>query len=180
MGKRDQRRHQNPPDSTRESVLWWTGEGFGACSFSAFGSEGLDYSDGGCQVAHPGLTWSISLVVDGTGTRAPYRLVLGASLPQLGDLAPRHAEECYLVLPLDYDSSEGTGPDVPRMPDAVFPDWSGTEDDRATAIGQCVASVVRYARQVDSLDELRARYSVGDYDGAFMIAPLRSLLDETS
>ena len=66
------------------------------------------------------------------------------------------------------------------MPDAVFPDWSGTEDERATAIAQCVASVVRYARQVDSLDELRARYSVGDYDGAFIIAPLRLLLEEAS
>ncbi len=147
---------------------------------SAFESEGLDYVGGGCQVAHPDLTWSMSMVVDGIGTRAPYRLVLGASLPQLGDLSPRNAEDCYLFWPLDYESSDEARPGAPRMPDAVFPDWSGTEDDRATAIAQCVASVVRYARQVDSLDELRARYSVGDYDGAFIIAPLRQLLEEAS
>jgi hypothetical protein len=147
---------------------------------SAFESEGLDYVDGGCQVAHPGLTWSISLVVDGTGRRAPYRLVLGASLPQLGDLAPRNAEDCYLFLPLDYESGDESRPGAPRTPDAVFPDWSGTEDDQATAIGHYVASVVRYARHVDSLDELRARYSLGDYDGAFVVARLRQLLEEAS
>lgn len=146
---------------------------------SAFESEGLDYAGGGCQVAHPGLTWSISLVIDGTGTRAPYRLVLGASLPQLGDVTPRNAEDCYLVLPIDYDTSEDRA-GVPRMPDAVFPEWSGTEDDQAAIIGRCVASVMHYARQVDSLDELRARYWAGDYDGAFMIAPLRHLLEEAS
>jgi hypothetical protein len=145
---------------------------------SAFEAEGMDYVGGGCQVAHPDLTWSMSLVVDGTGTRAPYRLVLGASLPQLGDLAPHNAEDCYLFLPLDYESSEEARPGTPFMPDAVFPDWSGTQDDRARAVLQCVASVVRYARQVDSLDELRARYSDGDYDSAFIIAPLRKLLEE--
>jgi hypothetical protein len=66
------------------------------------------------------------------------------------------------------------------MPDAAFPDWGGTDDDRATAIGQCVAGAVHYVRQVDSLDELRARYSLGDFDGALIIAPLRQLLDEAS
>lgn len=147
---------------------------------SAFESEGLEYVGGGCQVAHPGLTWSISLVVDGTGTRAPYRLVLGASLPQLGDLAPRNAEDCYLFLPLSYMRSDEASPGALRMPDAAFPNWSGTEDDRGRAIDQCVTSVVRYARQVDSLDGLRARYVVGDYDGAFIIAPLRQLLEDAS
>ena len=145
---------------------------------SALESEGLDYVGGGCQVAHPGLTWSISLVVDGIGTRAPYRLVLGASLPQLGSLAPRNAEDCALFLPLSYGSGDEARPGAPRMPEAVFPDWPGTEEDRATAIGQCVASVASYTRQVDSVDELRARYSVGDYDGAFLIAPLRQLLED--
>jgi hypothetical protein len=145
---------------------------------SAFESEGLDYVGGGCQVAHADLTWSMSLVVDGTGTRAPYRLILGASLPKLGDLAPRNAEECYLFLPLNHESSDGPRPGVPRMPDAAFPDWAGTEDARARAIDECVASVVRYARQVDSVDGLRARYSAGDYGGAFIIAPLRKLLEE--
>ena len=147
---------------------------------SALESEGLNYAGGGCQVVHSDLTWSISLVVDGTGTRAPYRLVLGASFPQLGDLAPRKAEDCYLFWPLAHVDSDTAGPGAPRMPNAVFPDWSGAEDDRATAIAQCVASVVRYARQVDSLDELRARYFVGEYDGAFIIAPVRQLLEEAS
>lgn len=147
---------------------------------SAFAFEGLDYVGGGCQVAHPALTWSISLVIDGSGERAPYRLVLGASLPQLGELAPRNAEDCHLFLPLGFEAGDEAGPGAPGMPDAAFPDWEGTEDDRATAIAQCVASVARYARQVVSLNELRARYSVGDYDGAFIIAPLRRLLEQAS
>ena len=63
---------------------------------------------------------------------------------------------------------------------AVFPEWTGTEDDRVTAIAQCVSSVVRYVRQVDSMEELRARYSVGEYKGAFIIASLRLLLEEAS
>lgn len=147
---------------------------------SALESEGLDYEGSGCRVAHADLTWSISLVVDGSGPRAPYRLVLGASLPQLGDLAPRNAEDCYLVLPLGYESGDGVRPGVPCMPDAVFPDWSGAEDDRARAIVQCVASAVRYAREVDSLDELRARHNVGDYDSAFIVAPMRQLLEEAN
>lgn len=149
---------------------------------SAFESEGLSYVDGGCQIVHRYLTWSISLVVDGTGTRAPYRLILGASLAQLGDLAPRNAEDCYLVWPLAYEGNDTDtiDPGVPRMPDAVFPDWPGADEDRATAISQCVASVVRYARRVDSPAELRAHYSTGEYDGALIIAPMRGLLDEAS
>jgi hypothetical protein len=147
---------------------------------SAFESESLDYAGGGCHVVHPELTWSMSLVVDGTGTRAPYRLVLGASLPQLGDRAPRNAEDCYLFWPLAYEGSDAASPGALRMPAAVFPDWPGTEDGRSTAIGQCVASAVRYARQVDSLDELRARYSVGEYDSAFIVTRLRLLLEDAS
>lgn len=46
----------------------------------------------------------------------------------------------------------------------------------ASALG----GAVRYVRQVDSLDELRARYALGDFDGALIIAPLRQLLDEAS
>lgn len=83
-------------------------------------------------------------------------------------------------MPLGYEGSDGPGPGAPRMPDAAFPDWSGTANDRATAIAQCVASVAQYVRQIDSLDELRARYSVGGYDGAFIIAPLRRLLEQAS
>lgn len=147
---------------------------------AAFESEGLKYTGGGCQVVHSDLTWSISLMVDGTGTRAPYRLGLGVSLAQLGDLAPRNAEDCYLFLPLGYEGGDAIGSSVPRMPDAAFPAWGGTDDDRATAIGQCVGGAVRYVRQVDSLDELRARYALGDFDGALIIAPLRQLLDEAS
>lgn len=147
---------------------------------SAFESEGLKYADGGCQVVHPDLTWSISLVVDGSGTRAPYRIVLGASLARLGDLAPRDAEDCYLVWPLAYEGGGTDDSGAPHMPDAAFPDWSGADQDRATAIAQCVASVVRYARQVDSLGGLRARYSAGEYEGALIIAPMRRLLDEAS
>ena len=147
---------------------------------SAFKAEGLDYRDGGCQVVHPDLTWSVSLVLDGTGMKAPYRLVLGASVSQLGDLAPRNAEDCYLFWPVAYESSDAASPATLRMPDAAFPAWSGTEYERAVAIAQCVASVVAYARQVDSLEELRRRYSVGEYDGAFIIAPLRVLLEAPS
>jgi hypothetical protein len=147
---------------------------------SAFESERLDYAEGGCQIVHADLTWSLSLIVDGNGTSAPYRLVLGASLAQLGDLAPRKAEDCYLFWPLPFVRSDAVGPDAPRMPDAAFPDWSGSDHDRVTAIAQCVADVVRYARQVDSLDEMRARHSAGDYEGAFIIAPMRRLLEEVS
>ena len=63
-------------------------------SLLAFKSEGLDYTGGGCQVVHGDLTWSISVVPDGFGADAPYRLVIGASVPQLGSLAPRNAEDC--------------------------------------------------------------------------------------
>ena len=129
---------------------------------SAFASEGLDYEDGGCQVVHPDLTWSLSLVVDGPGPQAPYRLVLGASLPQLSDEAPRTAEDCYLVWFLSFEGVD-TADGVPRMPDAAFPEWSGTEDERAAAIATCVVTAVRYVQAVDSMDALRARYNVGDY-----------------
>ena len=66
------------------------------------------------------------------------------------------------------------------MPDAVFPEWPGTEDDRAGAISRCVADVLRYARQVDSLAELRARYVSGEYDGALIHVKLRRLLEMAS
>jgi hypothetical protein len=145
---------------------------------SAFESEGLEYIHGGAQVAHPELTWSLSLIVDGRGSQAPFRLVLGASLAQLGDLAPGQAEDCYLFLPLGYGDGAEPGAGAPRMPDAAFPDWPGSQAERAAAIGACVAGVVRYARQVDSVRELHARYAAGDYHGAFIIAPLRSLLEE--
>ena len=68
---------------------------------------------------------------------------------------------------------------MPCLPDAVFPEWSGTDDARASAIGRSVADV-RYARQANSLDELRAHDLLGEYDGAFIIAPLRQALDEAS
>lgn len=80
---------------------------------AAFEFEGLDYADGGCQIVHRDLTWSISLMVDGSGARAPYRLVLGASLSRLGGLAPRSAEDCYLSWPLPYEGSNTTRPDAP-------------------------------------------------------------------
>lgn len=138
---------------------------------SALKAEGLDYVGGGCQVAHPSLTWSISLVVDGAGSQARYRLVLGGSVPDLGSDAPRDAENCPLALPLAYESSSETtaGASPPRLPDAVFPESSGTHDARASAIARCVADVVRYARQVNLLDELRTHYSTGEYQGAFII-----------
>lgn len=102
---------------------------------SAFESEGLVYADGGCQIVHPDLTWSVSLVVDGTGTQAPYRLVLGASLLQLGDIAPRSAEDCHMFWVLAY-AGDAANPGPLRMPDAVFPEWSGAAEERATAIAQ--------------------------------------------
>jgi hypothetical protein len=143
---------------------------------SAFVSEGLVYEGDGCQVVHADLTWSVSLVVDGTGTHAPYRLVLGASLPQLGDETPRKAEDCYLVWPLSYDSTCTTD-GVPRMPDAASPDWPGTEDARAVAIAECVAAAGRYVREVDSMEALRARYARGHYEDALIIAPMRRVLE---
>jgi hypothetical protein len=147
---------------------------------SAFQSEGLNYAGGGCQVAHEDVTWSISLIVDGTGTQAPYRLMLGASLARLENGAPRNAEECGMFLPLAYEGSAPAGSAGLHMPDAVFPDWSGSDDDRARAVAECVTSVSRYARQVDSLHELRVRHTAGDYAGAFIIAPLRRLLEDAS
>ena len=75
---------------------------------SALESEGLDYMGGGCQGAHPSLTWSISLVVDGAGSREPYPVVLGGSVPERWSDAPRDAESCSLVLPLAYGSSSET------------------------------------------------------------------------
>ncbi|WP_182377583.1 hypothetical protein [Nocardioides sp. WS12] len=145
---------------------------------SAFDAEGLKYANGGCQLVHKDLKWSISIVVDGSGKRAPYRLILGASLPQLGDLAPRNAEDCYLFLPLPYgDGEDETEGAIPFIPDAAFPDWAGENEVRAAAIARCVAQVIRYAQGVDSSDALRARYVAGDYNGAFIIAPMRSLLD---
>ena len=142
---------------------------------SAFASEGLDYEGDGCQVVHADLTWSLSLVVDGTGPQAPYRLVLGASLTQLSDEAPRKAENCYLVWFVSYegvDSAVG----VPWMPDAAFPEWSGTEDARAAAIARCVVAAVRYVRAVDSMDALRSCYGLGHYEHALIVAPMRRLL----
>lgn len=142
---------------------------------SAFESEDLDYAGGGCQVVHHDLTWSMTLVVDGAGKLAPYRLVLGCSLPQIVP-APRRAEDCQLVLPLPYEGSTTVG-SVPRMPDAVFPEWSGTDDLRATVIARSVVESVRYARQVTSLEQLRVRHVAGDYDGAFVAAPMRRILE---
>ena len=142
---------------------------------SAFESEGLDYKGDGCQVVHADLTWSLSLVVDGSGPQAPYRLALGASLPQLGDEAPAKAEDCYLVWFLSYEGVD-TADGVPRMPDAAFPEWSGPEDARAVAIAGCVAAAVRYVQAVDSMDALRARYDLGDYEHALIVAPMRRLL----
>ncbi|MFC7500772.1 hypothetical protein [Nocardioides sp. GCM10030258] len=146
---------------------------------SSFRSIDLAYVGDGCQVAHPTLTWSISLVVDGSGASAPYRLVLGASLLQLGVLAPRNAEDCYMFLPLGYERSQ-VNPDLPYMPDPAFPEWPGTDEERAGAIARCVAGTVRYAREVDSVDALRTRYSGGDYDSAFIMPPMRELLADHS
>ena len=118
-------------------------------------------------------------MVDGSGARSLYRLVLGAPLAQLGDRPPpRNAEDCFLFLPLGYGSSDNSRPGAPAMADAVFPDWPGTDDDRATAIGQCVASVVRYAREVDSLAEVRGALLRWRLHEAFIIAPLRQLREE--
>ena len=136
---------------------------------SAFKSEGLDYAGGGCQVVHPDLTWSLSLVVDGTGKHAPYRLVLGASVDAIGDDA--------LVWHLSYERSDTTDVATPAMPDAAFPEWSGPEDERVGEIARCVSHAVRYARQVDSLSTLQGRYEVGDYNGALITASMRSLLE---
>jgi hypothetical protein len=127
---------------------------------------------------HPELTWTLSLVVDGSGTKAPYRLVLGASLAELGsEKAPRDAEDCYLVLPLRCGDSRSERADAPQMPDAAFPDWRGQDGERIAAIGTCVRSVVVYTRQIDSVGALRTRYAAGDFDGAVVIAPLRKLLE---
>ena len=147
---------------------------------SAFNLEGLEYAGGGCQVIHPELTWTVSLVVDGSGKPAPYRVVLGVSLLQLGEPAPRDAEKCALFWPIPYGSADSGTASRLSMPDAAFPDWSGTQDDRASAIAQCVAEVVAYTRHVASLKDLRRRYASGDYDGAFIITPLRELLQARS
>lgn len=147
---------------------------------AAFESGGVVYAGDGAQIVHPELTWSISLVADSTGPRAPYRLVLGASVAQLGTgPAPRAAEDCYLFLPLSYESGDEPQSRVPRMPAAAFPEWSGTESDRATAIDACVAGVASYARDVDCIDALRTRYAEGDYDNADIVLPLRALLEAT-
>lgn len=147
---------------------------------AAFESEGLVYTGEGAQIVHPELTWSISLVVNSTGPRASHRLVLGASLPQLGTgPAPRAAEDCYLFLPLSYEIGDEPQSRIPRMPAATFPEWSGTESDRAAAIEACVAGVASYARDVDCIDALRTRYAEGDYDDADIVLPLRVLLEAT-
>ena len=146
---------------------------------SALESEGLDYADGGCQVAHADLTWSLSLVVDGAGALAPYRIVLGASSSQLGMEAPRNAEDCYLVLPLPYAGGNAVH-GVPRMVDAVFPEWPGTDAARAAAIAGVVGTAVRYVRQIDTLHELRGRHVLGHFDSALIVAPMHRLLIESS
>ena len=142
---------------------------------SAFASEGLDYEGDGCQVVHADLTWSLSLVVDGPGPQAPYRLVLGASLTQLSDEAPRKAEDCYLVWFLCYGGVD-SAVEIPRMPDAAFPEWSGTEDARAAAIAGCVIAAVRYVRAVDSMEALRTCYALGHYEHALIVAVMRRFL----
>lgn len=147
---------------------------------SAFKSEGLDYVGGDAQIAHPGLTWTLSLIVDGFGAQAPYRLVLGASLAELGSTAPRNAKDCYLFLPLGYGDGTSEGAGAPLMPDAAFPEWQGQDAQRIAEIGACVAGAVKYAQQIDSVHALRARYAAGDFNGAFIIAPLRKLLEAES
>jgi hypothetical protein len=142
---------------------------------SAFRSHDLDYVDGGAQIEHHELTWTCSLIVDGRGATAPYRLVIGASVAQLAPEAPRAAEDCYLFLPLAYERTRIEG-GPPSMPDAAFPDWPGSDVDRADIIDALVGQVVTYAGQVDSLSGLRERYGYGDFAGAFIIAPMRSLL----
>lgn len=147
---------------------------------SAFKAEALEYVGGGAQIAHPELTWTLSLIVDGFGAQAPYRLVLGASLAELGNTAPRNAEDCYLFLPLGYGEVLSEGAGAPQMPDAAFPEWQGQDAQRIAEIGACVARAVKYAEQIRSVHELRTRYAAGDFNGAFIIAPLRKLLEAES
>lgn len=146
----------------------------------AFESNGMVYAGGGAQIVHPELTWSISLVADSTGPRPSYGLVLGASVAQLGTgSAPRDAEDCYLVLPLTYESGNEPQSRIPRLPAAAFPEWSGPGSDQAAAIDACVAGVASYARDVDCFEALRTRYAEGDYDDADIVLPLRVLLEAT-
>ena len=63
------------------------------------------------------------------------------------------------------------------MPEAIFPEWRGTDGARREAIKSCVDVLVEYTRQVDSLEHLRQRYASGDFDGAFIILPLSALLE---
>jgi len=144
---------------------------------TAFRAHGIDYTDGGWQVSHPEMTWTVSLVIDGFGRHAPYRLVLGASVHELGPAVPTSAEDCYLSLPLYWSRGDARPPGL-VMPEAMFPDWRGTDDARREAINSCVNALVEYTGQVDSLEHLRKRYEAGDYyDGAFIILPMRALLE---
>lgn len=142
-----------------------------------FKAHGLHYAEGGWQVEHDDVTWSVSLHADGSGVAAPYRLVLGASVRELAPLAPRDAWDCYLFLPLYYSESEGTRSSALTMPDAAFPEWPGTDEERAEVIAGCVDGVMGYISSVDSVDRLRERYTAGDYDNAGIILPMRSLLE---
>lgn len=143
---------------------------------AAFKAHGLTYAEGGWQVAHDDVTWSVSLHADGSGASAPYRLVLGASVRELGALAPRDASDCYLYLPLYYETEGARSPAL-TMPDAVFPEWRGSDDERGEAIAACVDAVVAYIGSVDSVDRLRERYAAGDYDNAGIILPMRAFLE---
>lgn len=83
-----------------------------------------------------------------------------------------------MYLPVAYEGANG-GTHSLSMPDASFPEWVGTDEERAEAIARCVARAVDYARQVGSFEELRGRYAAGEYGGAFIIAPLRRMLEST-
>jgi hypothetical protein len=61
----------------------------------------------------------------------------------------RRAEDCYLYLPFGF----------------------------ADAVNACVKHAVTYMNQVNSVAAFRARFAAGDFDGAFIIAPVRRLLE---
>ncbi len=143
---------------------------------TAFRTHGIDHADGGWLVSHPELTWTVSLVVDGSGRNAPHRLVLGASLHELGREVPTSAENCYLSLPLYWSGGDVRPPGLVTS-EAMFPEWRGTDDERRQAVKSCVDALVEYTRQVSTLEHLRKRYEAGDYDGAFIILPMRALLE---
>ena len=125
------------------------------------------------------MAWTLSLVVDGVGADVPYRLLLGASFNAFGGEhePPRRADDCYLFLPLGFAETSPPG-GLPVMPSASFPAWKGEEAVRADAINACVRQAVEYMSRVNSVAALRARWRTGEFDSAFVIAPVRQLLEQ--